>query len=204
MQGVVIWDSEYSVRSRMLFRCFCSLMFISPVQSRQAPLNTNFQLTLTWVSTKIPCVREPEKHPPAYSILPRHNTVLPHLHLIICFSRGPLWGHGTLCLWGNSMAFSCFLYTATGCQSIMDFWLLSQLPLQVCLRGNLPPPVALPLLAAASGGREACQFQKLLEGLEHLNVCHPQISAEGNLSQAVLRGRSSTGKEVCVWRGRAQ
>lgn len=132
------------------------------------------------------------------------NTVLPHLHLIICFSRGPLWGHGTLCLWGNSMAFSCFLYTATGCQSIMDFWLLSQLPLQVCLRGNLPPPVALPLLAAASGGREACQFQKLLEGLEHLNVCHPQISAEGNLSQAVLRGRSSTGKEVCVWRGRAQ
>lgn len=84
----------------------------------------------------------------------------------------------------------------------MDFWLLSQLPLQVCLRGNLPLPVALPLFAAASGGREACQSQKLLEGLEHLTVCHPQImiSAEGNLSQAVLlRGRSSTGKEVCVW-----
>lgn len=88
----------------------------------------------------------------------------------------------------------------------MDFWLLSQLPLQVCLRGNLPLPVALPLFAAASGGREACQSQKLLEGLEHLTVCHPQImiSAEGSLSQAVLlRGRSSTGKEVCVWGGRA-
>lgn len=73
---------------------------------------------------------------------------------------------------------------------------------QVCLRGNLPLPVALPLFAAASGGREACQSQKLLEGLEHLTVCHPQMtSAEGNLSQAVLlRGRSYTGKEVCVWR----
>lgn len=84
----------------------------------------------------------------------------------------------------------------------MDFLLLSQLPLQVCLRGNLPLPVALPLFAVASGGREACQSQKLLESLEHLTMCHPQImiSAEGNVSRAaLLRGRSFTGKEGCVW-----
>ena len=58
--------------------------------------------------------------------------------------------------------------------------------------------VALPSFAAASGGREACQAQKLLEGLEHLTVCHSQImiSAEGKLSRAVLlRGRSSTEEE---------
>lgn len=49
---------------------------------------------------------------------------------------------------------------------------------------------ALPLFTAASGGREACQAQKLLEGLEHLTACHPQImiSAEGNLPQAVVPG----------------
>lgn len=40
VQGIVIWDSEPCLKCRMLFRCFCSLMFISPVQSRQAPLNT--------------------------------------------------------------------------------------------------------------------------------------------------------------------
>lgn len=40
LQGAVIWDSEPCLRCRMLFWCFCSLVFISPVQSRRAPSNT--------------------------------------------------------------------------------------------------------------------------------------------------------------------
>lgn len=40
VQGVVIRDSGPCLRCRMLFQVLCSLVFLSPVQSSQAPLNT--------------------------------------------------------------------------------------------------------------------------------------------------------------------
>lgn len=125
-QGVVIWGSEPCLRCRMLLRCFCSLVFISPVQSRQAgsSQHSNFQLTLTWVSTTIPCAREPEKH---HNLQPTAsyqgtNIILPQLHLIIWFSRDSLWGYATLCLWDNSMALFCFL-----CVVLLQPWVARSL-----------------------------------------------------------------------------
>lgn len=69
MQGAGIWDSEPSAlnlaRGAGCFSAFHSLTFISPAQSKLSPFNGlthHVQLTLTWVSTMIPCARGPEEH----------------------------------------------------------------------------------------------------------------------------------------------
>jgi len=175
----------------MLSWCFHSLVFISPVQSKQPPFNApTSQHPINSDTGKYcnpPCwVTRGASQAPDYSILPKHQHPSPTTPSHYLVQQGPSVGTCHLVPMGQlyvPLLLYVVLLQPLGLLGHYGFlaFITASSPGLCKGESSLRVSVALPLFAATSGGSEAYKAQKFLEGLEHLTACHPQItiSAEG-------------------------